>query len=226
MRARAVPRGFVKKSWTENGSSLGRRELIGYTGRGAGSLPGVPRETPVCPFFHVMEDVEMSRLASKTHVAMRNAMGEPSAANELLDILDEVADQHDSLEIVSLDEVVTLTNAVADNLSAVIPAGAVILYVGANLDTLVEGDGTGDDGLLKVGIGPSGDPDKYGKTTVLTKNAKVTTIPDWAVLASAETIRVNAVDTNGAIVTEKFVAGGEVHVRVTYLKPRALSDKP
>lgn len=129
-------------------------------------------------------------------------------------------------EIRVIDETVTLTNAAATNLTNTVPSGAVILAVQANNQTLVVGDGSGDNGLVKVGIGTSGDPDKYGKTGDLTKNAKVDTVPDWAVLGSGEQIAVNAVDTNGTAVTEKFVGGETVRVRIVFLALNSLDDAP
>lgn len=127
-------------------------------------------------------------------------------------------------EIKVIDEDVTLTNAVAEDLTEDIPTGAVILSVQANLETLIAGDTTGDDGLTKVGIGISSDPDKYGKTAALTQNSKVDTIPDWAVLASPEDIQVYAVDNSGTAVTEKFVAAGVVRVRIVYAVCNSLDD--
>ncbi len=127
-------------------------------------------------------------------------------------------------EVRVIDEVVTLTNAVTTNLTNTVPAGAVIVSVQANLNTAVTGDASGDDLFVKVGIGTSGDPDKYGLSADLTKNAKVNTIPDWAVLASAETIGARAAKTDGTAATEKFTAGGKVRIRVVYLTLNSLVD--
>jgi len=121
-----------------------------------------------------------------------------------------------------IDEVVTLTNAVETNLSTTLPAYSVVKYVLANLDTAITGDGSGDDGLTKVGIGITADPNKYGLTADLAKNTKINTvIASQALLTSAETVTVKAADNAGDAVTEKFVAGGLVHVRIVYdvLKP-------
>ena len=130
----------------------------------------------------------------------------------------------EGLEVKVIDEVVTLTNAVETALTETVPSGAVILSVQANNDTLVVGDASGDNGLTKVGIGPTGDPDKYGKTADLIKNSKVDTLPDWAVLGSEETIVVKGCDNAGTAVTELFVAGGEVRVRIVYLACNSLDD--
>lgn len=121
-----------------------------------------------------------------------------------------------------IDEVVTLTNAVETNLTNTVPAGAVILSVQANLETLVVGDASGDDLGVKVGIGVTADPDKYGITSGLTKNLKINTVPAWTVLGSAETVAVKLAKTDGSAATEKFVAGGQVRVRIVYLTVSSL----
>jgi len=136
----------------------------------------------------------------------------------------------EGLEIKVIDETVNLTNAVETNLTETVPAGAVILSVQANLQTTVVGDASGDNGLVKVGIGITADPDKYGKSADLVKNHKIDTIPDWAVLSGAETVCVKGCDAAGAAVTEKFVADvpagtrDQVRVRIVYAVPNSLDD--
>lgn len=131
----------------------------------------------------------------------------------------------EGLELQVIDETVTLTNAASTNLTNTVPSGAVIIGAQANLQTAVTGDGSGDNGLVKVGIGKASDPDHYGKTSGLTKNLKCgALIADYAVLSSAEQIAVYAVDTDGAAVTEKFTAGGTVRVRVYYWAFNDLDD--
>jgi uncharacterized membrane protein len=136
----------------------------------------------------------------------------------------------EGLEIKVIDETVNLTNAVETNLTETVPAGAVILSVQANLQTTVVGDASGDDGLVKVGIGITSDPDKYGKSADLVKNHKIDTIPDWAVLSGAEIVCVKGCDTSGDGVTEKFVADvpagtrNQVRVRIVYAVPNSLDD--
>jgi len=91
---------------------------------------------------------------------------------------------------------VTLSTTAADvdtDLEQDFPAGAVVLSVRANIHTLVVAGSTS----VKIGIGITTDEDKYGKTTGLTKNLKITTIPDWAVLAAAEDVQVQVCDTSG-----------------------------
>ena len=130
----------------------------------------------------------------------------------------------EGFEIRVIDEIVTLTNAVEDDLTETVPSGAVILCVQANLETLIVGDASGDDLFTKVGIGITADPDKYGKSATLLKNVKIDTIPDWAVLSSAETVTVKAAKDAGAAATEKFVAGGKVRVRLVYAMTNSLDD--
>ena len=130
----------------------------------------------------------------------------------------------EGLEVKVIDEVVILTNAVETDLTETVPSGAVILSVQANNDTLVVGDASGDNGLVKVGIGITGDPDKYGKSADLTQNAKIDTVPDWAVLGGAETVTVKGCDAAGTAVSELFVAGGEVRVRIVYAVCNSLDD--
>ena len=132
----------------------------------------------------------------------------------------------ENLDVKVLDEIVTTTNAVENNLTNTVPAGAVILSVQGNLQTLIEGDGSGDDLGVKVGIGITADPDKYGITSALTKNLKIDTIPDWAVLSAEETVCVKLAKTAGAAATEKFVAGGKVRVRIIYAVLNSLDDAP
>jgi hypothetical protein len=130
----------------------------------------------------------------------------------------------EGLEVKVIDEIVTTTNAVETNLTNTVPSGAVILSVQANLNSVIAGDASGDNLGVKVGIGVTATPDKYGITSGLTKNLKVDTLPDWAVLGGAETICVKLAKTDGAAATEKFVAGGFVRVRIVYLTTNSLDD--
>lgn len=130
----------------------------------------------------------------------------------------------EGLEVKVHDEVLTLTNAVEVATNLAVPAGAVILSAQANLETLVEGDESGDDLLAKVGLGITGTIVKYGVTSALTKNSKIDTIPDWAVNAG-ETLKLFGVKADGSTAcTEKFVAGSTVRVRVVYLENNSLDD--
>ena len=119
----------------------------------------------------------------------------------------------------SFDETLSALAAVSTDLTEDVPAGAVILSVQGNIETLCVAGGTS----VKVGIGPTADPDKYGKTTAFTKNLKIDTIPDWAVLGSAEDIQINAVATAGGIGDTAFSAGA-VRVRIVYLATNSLDN--
>lgn len=123
-------------------------------------------------------------------------------------------------------EVVTLTNAAFTPLATKVPLGAVLVNVAARLDATVVGDGSGDNGLTKVGIGTASDPDAYGLTASLLKNQKTNTMFNAAALAAETTLRVSAVNNLGVAVTEAFVAGSKVTVRVVYMLSDALPDAP
>ena len=157
-------------------------------------------------------------------MAMRSALGSLPAATEMITRLAEQDVALDRLDVVKLEEQVTLTNAAFTNLSATIPAGSVILAVASRLDQLIVGDGSGDNGLTKVGVGTSADPDLYGLSAALTANSKTQLIPAWTVLSGSTQVRVNAVNNSGTAVTEKFVAGGKVTVSIAYIAPKALPD--
>jgi hypothetical protein len=134
----------------------------------------------------------------------------------------------EGLEIKVIDETVTLTNAVETDLTETVPAGAVILSVQANAEEAIDGDDSGDDGFVNIGIGVTADPDKYGKTGVdadpVPANTKINTIPDWAVLASEETVTIKACDAAGDAVTEKFAGSQSVRVRIVYAVNNGLDD--
>jgi hypothetical protein len=149
---------------------------------------------------------------------LKQALIQAAAADEVADILEALV-THTTVE-----ETLTLTNAVSRAMTAQIPAGAVITSVAVNLQTAVTGDASGDDLLARIGLGISGTVAKYGSVTALTKNAKLTRIPAHAVLASAETLTLFACKTDNSAATEKFTAGGVVKVRVTYETAAALPD--
>jgi hypothetical protein len=182
----------------------------------------------------------MPTYSDNTRSFLATSLASSQIANELLDDMENIhldqgsaagvvamrfgATATEGLEVVVVDEIVTLTNAVETNLTNTVPSGAVILSVQANLETLVVGDASGDNLLAKVGIGVTADPDKYGITSALTKNLKVDTLPAYTVLSSAETVTVKAAKTDGSAATEKFVAGGLVRVRIVYLKTNSLDN--
>lgn len=105
-------------------------------------------------------------------------------------------------------------------LTTPIPAGAVILCAQANLETAITGGST----TVKVGLGPNAsDPDKYGKTSALTVNAKISTIPDWAVLGSEEAIDICACASAGGA-GDTALTSGTVRVRIVYLVAANLAN--
>ena len=172
---------------------------------------------------HIGKVFEMV-LKEGTAANLRTALASNSAYAEIKTLLDELDLAFDRIDVVTIEETVTVTNAVKDDLSTTIPAGASIVAVSANLDTTIVGDASGDNLLAKVGIGTSGDPDLLGLTADLVKNTKITKMVTPTPLASTTTIQVGAVKTDGSAATEKFVAGGKVSVKITYLIPKALPD--
>jgi len=127
-------------------------------------------------------------------------------------------------EITVINEVVDMltTPAASWPLTSTIPTGAVILAVQANLQDEITADTA-----VKVGIGITATPSKYGKTSGLTKNLKVDTIPTHTVLASTETIAIFAVDTNGdaaGTIGGGAVGTDEVRVRIVYATLNSLDN--
>lgn len=179
-------------------------------------------------------------ISARTKSMLENGLADSSAADELVGQLDAPvitgrsatgavvervgATTTEGLTKKVMDVTVTLTNAASTALATALPAGAVILSVQANLEEAVVGDGSGDNGLTKVGIGVSGDPDAYGLSAALTANTKIDKIPSWAALAASTTLGVYACDNAGAAVTEKFVAGSTVRVVVTYYELDSLDN--
>jgi len=122
-----------------------------------------------------------------------------------------------------LEETVDLTAAGAKfvAMAAAIPAGAVIIGAQANIQTAVTAGGT----TVKVALGLHGvDVDLYGKSTGLTKNLKIDTVPDWAVLGTATTIDVCGVTTSGAALGSANLSAGTVRVRIMYLDLTSLPN--
>lgn len=124
-------------------------------------------------------------------------------------------------ELKVIDQTLSLASAAASfDLTEDVPTGAVILSAQANLETLI-----GAATAVKVGLGIAADPDKYGKTSALTKNLKIDTIPAHAVLSGAEDVKVFAVDTNGAAAgTIGGTAGNAVRVRIVYAVCKSLDN--
>jgi hypothetical protein len=125
----------------------------------------------------------------------------------------------EGLQFMVIDEDVVLAGAVAaKDLTQDVPTGAVILAVQANLDTAITATTA-----VKVGVGVAADPDKYGKTSALTQNAKIDTIfATWTVLSGAEDVQVYACDTAGA--AAGTLNAGTVRVRIVYLACNSLDN--
>jgi len=144
-----------------------------------------------------------------------------SAAGETIATIGGAAAE--GLNFKVIEETVDLTAAGAKYVAMTtpIPAGAVILSVQANIEVLVVAGGT----TVKVALGPNGgDVDKYGITSDLTLNQKISTIPDWAVLASETAIDVCGVVTDGSALGDTNLSAGSVRVRIVYLELAALAD--
>lgn len=117
-----------------------------------------------------------------------------------------------------IDNTVTL-DGVSTDLTADVPSGAVIESVQAKIVTAAVAGGTS----VKVGIGPTSDPDKYGITTNLTDGQAINRYPSFAQLGSAEDVQVNACATAGGIGDTGFSAG-VVRVRIRYKALTELHD--
>jgi len=129
------------------------------------------------------------------------------------------ADATEGYEIKVVDETVSGLSAISTDLTADVPDGAYLLSVQGNIETAVIAGGTS----VKVGIGPIGDPDKYGLTGAFTKNLKIDTIPAHAILSGAEDIQVHMVTAAGAI-GDTVASAGAVRVRYVFAVPNSLAD--
>jgi hypothetical protein len=128
----------------------------------------------------------------------------------------------EGLAVKVIEETVDFTGnaALFKAMTTPIPAGAVIVSVSANIEGALTGGGT----TVKVGLGPNAtDPDKYGLSSALTKNAKFGKIPDWAVLSAQEAIDICACATAGGAGNTALTVGS-VRVRIVYLQARDLAD--
>jgi len=163
-------------------------------------------------------------LSEGTQAQLRVSLANDSAYQQVKEILQESAELFDAVDIVKVTETVTLTNAVFTNLVNTLPAGAGLLSAKMRLNTLVDGDTTGDNGLVAVGLGTAASASLYGLTASLLANQKTARIISPASAATATTLRINACAANGNAVTEKFVAGATVFVELVYLVPKALPN--
>jgi hypothetical protein len=102
-----------------------------------------------------------------------------------------------------------------------LPANSIVLAVQANIAVALTGGGN----TTKVGVGTASDPDLYGKSAALTKNAKIDHMPsgEVAVIASATTIRVSSCQDGGTEGTTALTVGS-VRVRIVYRALTSLAD--
>lgn len=124
----------------------------------------------------------------------------------------------EGFEVVVVDKTVTL-GAVAGVAVFTVPAGAIIKAVQANVATAATAGGTS----VKIGVGVNADPDAYGKTTVLTANAKINTLLAPSVLSAEAAIEAFPCATDGSAGDTAFTAG-TLRVRIIYEQLASLAD--
>lgn len=115
-----------------------------------------------------------------------------------------------------------ISPAAVETAVVTVPAGAVILAVQSNVEAALTGGGT----TVTHSLGTAADPDKYGTPAAdsLAQNAKIDTIPDWAVLSAVEPIVLTGTATGGAADGDTALTVGTVRVRVVYLALNSLAD--
>lgn len=122
----------------------------------------------------------------------------------------------EGVEWVAYEEDITCDGSAAYDLSA--DWTGIPVAVQANLETIVTATTA-----VKVGIGVAGDEDKYGKTSALTKNAKIDTQPARTAV-SAEDVQVFACDTAGD--DAGTLDTGTIRVRYIIERLNSLDDAP
>lgn len=125
----------------------------------------------------------------------------------------------EGMELCVINETSAVLNAVSTDLTQDLPDGAVLLGGQINVETAVTGGGT----TTKIGLGPVADPDKYGLTSALTKNAKGDLLIAPAVLSGAEDVKINACTDAGAI-GDTALTVGTVRIRLYYRQMNSLDD--
>jgi hypothetical protein len=127
----------------------------------------------------------------------------------------------EGMQVAIIEETISFVAnaALYKELTYSLPANAVILSAQMNIESALTGGST----TVKVGLGSSADPDLWGKTSVLTKNAKSTLTPAWAVIASTTPIRVSSCATAGGA-GDTALTVGSVRVRIVFLAPVDLVD--
>lgn len=125
------------------------------------------------------------------------------------------------LRLACIEQTVSIAAAASGDLTTQLPVGAKVLFSQMNFDTVVT-----PVTAVKVGFGTAADPDRFGLSdTTLTKNTKTFTAPLEAVSINntAVTMRVTAVDTNGAAAGTMT---GTVRVLIAYWEIEPLPDAP
>ena len=110
--------------------------------------------------------------------------------------------------------------ALYKELTYLFPANVVIVSAQANIQAALTGGGT----TAKLGLGTEADPDVYGLTGALTKNAKIDTQPDAAAGFAAPTVlRLSSCTAAGAAGNTALTVGS-VRVRIVYRALVSLID--
>jgi hypothetical protein len=120
----------------------------------------------------------------------------------------------EGMQVAVMEETISFASneAMYKEMTAQLPANSIVLSVQANIQSALTGGGN----TTKVGIGSASDPDLYGKTAALTKNAKIDHLPAAvAVIATATTVRVSACQDGGTEGTTALTVGS-VRVRIVY----------
>lgn len=148
--------------------------------------------------------------------AIKTAPGS-SAVAKLLALFGSTLTEGMALKVI--DEVVPCT-ALENNLTNVIPKGAAILGVFANVQAALTGGGT----TATWSVGVNGDVDKYGtagaptQANTLAKNSKSRWVDDAnSSLGADEQIAVCAAAAGGAAAGDTALTVGSVRVMVVYL---------
>jgi hypothetical protein len=120
---------------------------------------------------------------------------------------------------IRFDEVISLTALDATSqIALAIPAGALVQYVAAYIETTVVSSST----TACIGIGSSGSVSKYGFTTSLLAGQSIATL--FSTLSAGENIGVVANISGGGTVGGGTITAGSVHLRVIYDIPVLLTS--
>jgi hypothetical protein len=132
------------------------------------------------------------------------------------------ATSSEGCQVAIIEETISFAGnaAMYKELTTQLPANSIVLSVQANVQAALTGGGN----TTKVGIGSAADPDLYGKTAALTKNAKIDHLPaSLAVIATATTVRVSSNQNDGSEGTTALTVGS-VRVRIVYRALVSLTD--